>query len=49
MTDEQKLAAVEKRRATRIARGTKGPKAKLAIKGTGEEPRRGGSGEGEAG
>ncbi|HEY6463882.1 MAG TPA: hypothetical protein VIY73_27115 [Polyangiaceae bacterium] len=33
MTDEQKLTAVEKRRATRIARGTKGPKAKLAIKG----------------
>ena len=34
LTPEQKAAAVEKRKATRLARGTMGPKAKLAIKGT---------------
>ena len=34
MTEAQKQAAVQKRLATRAARGTKGPKAKLAIKGT---------------
>ncbi len=34
MTEEQKAAAVAKRRATRAARGTVGPKARLAIKGT---------------
>jgi hypothetical protein len=34
MTVAQKAAAAAKREATRVARGTKGPKAKLAIKGT---------------
>ena len=34
MTVEQKAAAAAKRKATRAARGTAGPKAKLAIKGT---------------
>jgi hypothetical protein len=34
MTVAQKAAAAAKREATRAARGTKGPKAKLAIKGT---------------
>ena len=34
MTVEQKAAAAAKRKATRAARGTTGPKAKLAIKGT---------------
>ena len=34
LTPEQKAAAAAKRKATRAARGTKGPKAKLAIKGT---------------
>jgi hypothetical protein len=33
LTVEQKLAASEKRKATRAARGTKGSKAKLAITG----------------
>jgi hypothetical protein len=33
-----KAAAVDKREATREARGTKGPKAKLAIKGTAATP-----------
>jgi hypothetical protein len=33
LTVEQKAAAKAKREATRIARGTMGPKAKLAIKG----------------
>ncbi|HEY1694099.1 MAG TPA: hypothetical protein VGG39_18150 [Polyangiaceae bacterium] len=37
LTEAQKLAAVEKRRATRIARQTRGPKQRLAIKGTVEE------------
>ena len=32
-TEAVKAAAVQKRAATRVARGTKGPKAKLAIKG----------------
>lgn len=35
-TDAQKVAAVARRRATRKARGTMGPKAKLAIKGAEE-------------
>jgi hypothetical protein len=34
LTPEQKAAAAKKRAATRTARGTKGPKAKLSIKGT---------------
>jgi LPS O-antigen subunit length determinant protein (WzzB/FepE family) len=34
MTAAQKAAAAAKRKATRAARGTTGPKAKLAIKGT---------------
>ena len=34
MTVAQKAAAAAKRKATRAARGTTGPKAKLAIKGT---------------
>ena len=34
LTVEQKAAAKAKRAATRIARGTMGPRAKLAIKGT---------------
>jgi hypothetical protein len=34
LTPEEKAAAAAKRAATRAARGTKGPKAKLAIKGT---------------
>jgi hypothetical protein len=33
LTPEQKAAAVEKRMATRRARGTMGPKAKLKITG----------------
>ena len=33
LTVEQKLAAAAKRKATRVARGTKGSKAKLAITG----------------
>jgi hypothetical protein len=32
-TEEKKAAAVKKRAATRVARGTRGPKAKLAITG----------------
>ena len=34
LTPEQKVLAVKKRAATRVARGTKGPKARLAIHGT---------------
>ncbi len=34
LTPDQKVAAAAKRKATREARGTKGPKAKLGIKGT---------------
>lgn len=34
LTPEQKVTAAAKRAATRVARGTKGPKAKLAIHGT---------------
>jgi hypothetical protein len=34
LTPEEKAEAAAKRAATRVARGTKGPKAKLAIKGT---------------
>ena len=34
LTPDQKVAAAAKRAATRKARGTVGPKAKLAIKGT---------------
>jgi hypothetical protein len=38
LTVEQKAAAKAKAEATRKARGTKGPKAKLAIKGTAAVP-----------
>jgi hypothetical protein len=38
LTVEQKAAAKAKREATRKARGTKGPKARLAIKGTTAAP-----------
>jgi hypothetical protein len=38
MTVAQKAAAAAKRKATRAARGTTGPKAKLAIKGTAPAP-----------
>jgi hypothetical protein len=34
LTNEQKVAAVAKRAATRAARGTMGPKARLKVKGT---------------
>jgi hypothetical protein len=34
LTPDQKVEAAKKRAATRVARGTKGPKAKLAIHGT---------------
>jgi hypothetical protein len=48
LTEEKKLVAVQKRRATRIARGTMGRKAKLAIKGTVPAPPEGGGGKGTA-
>ena len=46
-TEAQKTAAVEKARATRQMRGTKGRKARLKIKGTGEPGSDGSDGENE--
>ncbi len=43
LTSAEKVAAVEQRAATRVARGTKGPKAKLKVKGEVAQPAASGS------